>query len=193
MFRGVNNLNLDAKGRMAVPAKYRDVLMASGDGRLVVTVDRDGCLLIYPLPEWERIEQALMARPNMDKQVRRLQRLLLGHATECDLDTQGRILLPTPLRDMRRPLSRANVSHAAFTATIVPFSSRTAMFASSASSVARRNRSESLRSMDPASGICGSSSPRDCNGRASASGSASGCGRLAREEPRPSGSGLVFP
>ncbi len=99
MFRGVNNLNLDAKGRMAVPAKYRDVLMASGDGRLVVTVDRDGCLLIYPLPEWERIEQALMARPNMDKQVRRLQRLLLGHATECELDSQGRILLPTPLRE----------------------------------------------------------------------------------------------
>lgn len=99
MFRGVANLNLDAKGRLAMPARYRDRLMESCDGRLVVTVDRDGCLLIYPLPEWERIEQALMARPNMDRQVRRLQRLLLGHATECDLDGQGRILLPTPLRE----------------------------------------------------------------------------------------------
>lgn len=99
MFRGINNLNLDAKGRMAVPARYRDRLMESGEGSLVVTVDRDGCLLIYPLPAWERIEEALMARPNMDKQVRRLQRLLLGHATECELDTQGRILLPTPLRE----------------------------------------------------------------------------------------------
>lgn len=99
MFRGVTNLNLDAKGRVAMPARYRDRLMDSCEGRLVVTVDRDGCLLIYPLPEWERIEQALMARPNMDKQVRRLQRLLLGHATECDLDGQGRILLPPPLRE----------------------------------------------------------------------------------------------
>lgn len=99
MFRGVTNLNLDAKGRIAMPARYRDRLMESCGGRLVVTVDRDGCLLIYPLPEWERIEQALMARPNMDKQVRRLQRLLLGHATECDLDGQGRILVPPPLRE----------------------------------------------------------------------------------------------
>lgn len=99
MFRGVNNLNLDAKGRMAMPARYRERLMDSGEGCLIVTVDRDGCLLLYPLPEWERIETALMARPNMDKQVRRLQRLLLGHATECELDGQGRILLPTPLRE----------------------------------------------------------------------------------------------
>lgn len=99
MFRGVTNLSLDAKGRVAMPARYRDRLMESCGGRLVITIDRDGCLLIYPLPEWERIEQALMARPNMDKQVRRLQRLLLGHATECELDGQGRILVPPPLRE----------------------------------------------------------------------------------------------
>ncbi|OOG26465.1 cell division/cell wall cluster transcriptional repressor MraZ [Thioalkalivibrio denitrificans] len=99
MFRGVTNLNLDAKGRMAMPSRYRDRLMDTCEGRLVITVDRDGCLLVYPQPEWERIEQALMSRPNMDRQVRRLQRLLVGHATECDLDGQGRILLPTPLRE----------------------------------------------------------------------------------------------
>lgn len=99
MFRGVTNLNLDAKGRMAMPSRYRDRLMESCEGRLVLTVDRDGCLLVYPHPEWERIEQALMSRPNMDRQVRRLQRLLVGHATECELDGQGRILLPTPLRE----------------------------------------------------------------------------------------------
>ena len=99
MFRGVTNLNLDAKGRLAMPARYRDRLMDSCEGRLIVTVDRDGCLLVYPLPEWERIEQALMSRPNMDRQVRALQRLLLGHATDCELDSQGRILLPPPLRD----------------------------------------------------------------------------------------------
>ena len=99
MFRGVTNLNLDAKGRMAMPSRYRDRLMDTCEGRLVITVDRDGCLLVYPQPEWERIEQALMSRPNMDRQVRRLQRLLVGHATECELDGQGRILLPTPLRE----------------------------------------------------------------------------------------------
>ena len=99
MFRGVTNLNLDAKGRMAMPSRYRDRLVDTCEGRLVITVDRDGCLLVYPQPEWERIEQALMSRPNMDRQVRRLQRLLVGHATECELDGQGRILLPTPLRE----------------------------------------------------------------------------------------------
>jgi MraZ protein len=99
VFRGVTNLNLDAKGRMAMPSRYRDRLMETCEGRLVITVDRDGCLLVYPQPEWERIEQALMSRPNMDRQVRRLQRLLVGHATECELDGQGRILLPTPLRE----------------------------------------------------------------------------------------------
>lgn len=99
VFRGVTNLNLDAKGRMAMPARYRDALVASCDGHLVVTVDRDRCLLIYPMPEWERIEQAVLSRPNMDPQVRRLQRLLIGHATECEFDSQGRILVPPPLRD----------------------------------------------------------------------------------------------
>lgn len=99
MFRGINQLNLDGKGRMAVPVRYRERLQASCEGHLVVTVDRDGCLLIYPMGEWEQIEKALMNRPNMDKQVRRLQRLLLGHATEVDMDGQGRILIPPPLRE----------------------------------------------------------------------------------------------
>jgi MraZ protein len=99
MFRGVSQLSLDAKGRIAVPARYRELLSTNGEGRMVVTVDRDGCLLLYPAPEWERIEQALMSRPNMNPQVRKLQRLLVGHATECELDGQGRLLLPPPLRD----------------------------------------------------------------------------------------------
>lgn len=98
MFRGVNTLNLDAKGRMALPSKYRDRLMSQGDGQLVVTVDRDHCLLLYPLPEWEDIERKLVRLPTLNKQVRRLQRLLMGHATECELDSSGRILVPPPLR-----------------------------------------------------------------------------------------------
>ncbi len=99
MFRGVNALNLDAKGRMAMPAKYRDRLQELCAGQLVVTVDRDHCLLLYPLPEWEEIERKLVKLPSFNKQARRLQRLLIGHATEVDVDGAGRILLPPPLRD----------------------------------------------------------------------------------------------
>ncbi len=100
MFRGVNTLNLDAKGRMAMPSKYRERLAATCDGQLVVTVDlRDPCLLIYPQPEWEDIERKLVRLGNLDPSARRLQRLLIGHATEAELDGNGRILVPPPLRE----------------------------------------------------------------------------------------------
>lgn len=99
IFRGINNLALDAKGRMAMPARYRERLMETCGGRLVVTVDKDSCLLVYPLPEWEIIEAQLIALPSLNKQARLLQRLLIGHATEVELDSQGRILLPTMLRE----------------------------------------------------------------------------------------------
>jgi MraZ protein len=99
MFRGVNNLNLDAKGRMAIPARYRDRLLESCGGRLIFTIDVDRCLLLYPLTEWEQIEKALMSRPNMNPQVRRLQRLIVGHATDVEIDGQGRVLVPPTLRE----------------------------------------------------------------------------------------------
>ena len=98
MFRGVTHLNLDSKGRLAIPARYRDSLREGCDGRLILTVDADGCLLIYPFPEWERIEKELSALPSLNRQSRRLQRLLIGHAEELELDSQGRILLPAPHR-----------------------------------------------------------------------------------------------
>ena len=99
MFRGVTHINLDAKGRIAFPSRYRERLGALCDGNLVVTVDRDHCLLVYPLPEWEHIEQKLVRLPSLNRSARRLQRLLIGHATECQLDGSGRILLSQPLRD----------------------------------------------------------------------------------------------
>lgn len=99
LFRGVNALSLDTKGRLAVPSRYRDRLQSLCDGQLVLTIDRDRCLLIYPLPEWEEIERKLVQLPSLNRQARRLQRLLLGHATECELDGSGRVLLPSPLRD----------------------------------------------------------------------------------------------
>lgn len=101
MFRGVTILNLDAKGRMAVPSKYRERLQNTAQGQLVVTLDMsDPCLLIYPMPEWEDIERKLVRLPSLNKQAVRLKRLLLGHAAECELDGSGRILLPPALRDL---------------------------------------------------------------------------------------------
>jgi MraZ protein len=99
LFRGVNQLSLDAKGRMAMPSRYRDRLAECCEGQMVITVDPDHCLLLYPLPEWEEIERKLVRLPSLNKQARRLQRLLIGHATEVELDGNGRILLPPPLRE----------------------------------------------------------------------------------------------
>lgn len=98
MFRGVANLNLDSKGRLAVPAKYRDVLLSQCDGRLIVTADPSKCLLIYPLPEWEPIERKLNSLSSFNPATRSLQRLLVGNASDVELDGAGRILLATPLR-----------------------------------------------------------------------------------------------
>jgi len=99
LFRGVNTLNLDDKGRMAIPARYREPLQDACDSQLVITVDRDRCLLIYPLPEWEVIEQKLAKLPNLNKNARMMQRMLIGHATEMELDSAARILVPPALRE----------------------------------------------------------------------------------------------
>jgi len=99
MFRGVNKLTLDAKGRMVMPTRYRERLVERCGGKLVVTVDKDQCLLIYPLPDWEEIERKLMRLPSLNVQARRLQRLMVGHATDLELDGHGRLLLPPSLRE----------------------------------------------------------------------------------------------
>jgi MraZ protein len=99
MFRGANKLTLDAKGRLAMPTRYRERLQERCGGKLVVTVDKDQCLLIYPFPDWEELERKLMKLPSLNPQARRLQRLMVGHATELDLDGNGRILLPQNLRE----------------------------------------------------------------------------------------------
>ena len=99
MFRGPTKVTLDAKGRLAVPTRYRERIAARCDGHLVVTVDRDYCLLIYPLPDWEEIERKLVRLPAFDRKARQLQRLMVGHATEVELDGHGRILLSKELRE----------------------------------------------------------------------------------------------
>src|SRR5512137_1541015 len=99
MFRGATQVTLDAKGRMVLPTRYRERIVERCEGRLVVTIDRDHCLLIYPLPEWEEIERKLMRLPSLNEQARRLQRLMVGHATDIELDGHGRVLLPQQLRE----------------------------------------------------------------------------------------------
>ncbi|MBA3562871.1 MAG: division/cell wall cluster transcriptional repressor MraZ [Gammaproteobacteria bacterium] len=99
MFRGATNITLDAKGRMAIPTRYREQLAERGDGRLVTTVDRDYCLLLYPFPDWEEIERKLVRLPSFNRQSRRLVRLMVGHASEIDMDGHGRVLLPKELRE----------------------------------------------------------------------------------------------
>ena len=100
MFRGIAAINIDDKGRMAIPARYRQLLQDFCDGKLIVTIDTDvKCLLLYPLSEWENIETKLQTLPSFNQAARRIQRLLIGHATELEMDSNGRFLLPALLRD----------------------------------------------------------------------------------------------
>ena len=100
MFRGVQHINMDAKGRLAMPARQREPLLSHCGGQIVVTIDtQSNCLVIYPLPEWERIEQDIQSLPALKPAVKRFQRLMLGYATDLELDGNGRMLLPQSLRE----------------------------------------------------------------------------------------------
>jgi MraZ protein len=101
VFVGVNTLNLDAKGRIAVPAKHREPLAQCCASRVVVTINPsrdDRCLWLYPENEWREIARKLSRLPSMKRQNQLVQRLMLGHASEVELDGQGRILLSPELR-----------------------------------------------------------------------------------------------
>ncbi len=98
VFRGVAQLNLDSKGRLAVPARHRDALLERCAGHLVITADADHCLLVYPLPDWELIQQKLEGLSNLDPRVRELQRRLIGFAVDVDMDGAGRVLISPELR-----------------------------------------------------------------------------------------------
>lgn len=98
MFRGIAQLNLDSKGRLAVPARHRDALLERCSGHLVITADADRCLLIYPQPDWELIQQKLEGLSNLDSRVRELQRRLIGFAVDVEMDTAGRVLISPALR-----------------------------------------------------------------------------------------------
>ncbi|MEQ1638117.1 MAG: division/cell wall cluster transcriptional repressor MraZ [Methylococcales bacterium] len=106
MFRGISSLNLDPKGRLAIPTRYREELQDCCDNQLVVTVavnercvGEPGCLWLYPLAEWERLEQTISKMPTLNKMAGKLRRFVIGNATECEMDSQGRLLLPEKLRE----------------------------------------------------------------------------------------------
>jgi MraZ protein len=100
VFRGVQHINMDAKGRLAIPARQREPLLSQCAGQVVVTIDtQSACLVIYPLPEWERIERDIQNLSGLNQAVKRFQRLVLGYATDLELDANGRMLLPQSLRD----------------------------------------------------------------------------------------------
>lgn len=99
MFRGASAITLDSKNRITVPTRYREELFADCQGKMICTVDiQHPCLLLYPLPEWEEIELKLCNLSSMNPQERLLQQVLLGNATDCEMDKNGRLLLSGPLR-----------------------------------------------------------------------------------------------
>ncbi len=100
MFRGLTGLNLDSKSRLAIPTKYRVQLNDLCAAKLIITIDTEQpCLLLYPFTQWQEIEQKLISLPSFNAAARRIQRLLIGHATEVELDGNGRFIIPTPLRE----------------------------------------------------------------------------------------------
>lgn len=98
MFQGAAQLNLDSKGRLGIPARYRDMLLEQCAGNLVVTADADGCLLIYPQPEWQPIREKLLKLSALNPKIRALQRRLVGYAEDVVMDGAGRVLISPTLR-----------------------------------------------------------------------------------------------
>lgn len=101
MFNGRTALSLDAKGRIAIPTRFREKLSVSCAGRLVLTQHPwDRCLALYPEPRWNEIAQQVAGLSDANKQARSLKRRFLGQAVDLEMDSSGRILVPTELREL---------------------------------------------------------------------------------------------
>ncbi|MFE8033375.1 division/cell wall cluster transcriptional repressor MraZ [Thiohalocapsa marina] len=99
MFRGTHYLNLDVKGRLAIPAGQRTLLAEYCESRLIVTADPQRCLIVYPEPHFVEVERKLSAMPAFAEATRVLQRIIIGYAISVQPDSQGRILLAPSQRD----------------------------------------------------------------------------------------------
>lgn len=102
MFRGSFEHSVDSKGRVSVPSRFREIIAERYEGRLVLTMDYDKCVMAYPLEEWERVEEKIKALPQSQREVRDYMRYVFSNAAECELDKQGRILIPPALREGAR-------------------------------------------------------------------------------------------
>jgi len=98
MFRGLNKICLDTKGRITFPVRYKESFSLLSSNLLICTIDQDHCLLLYPFKYWEQIEKQIIELPTLNPTSRRLQRLMVGHAAELEMDSNGRILIPKELR-----------------------------------------------------------------------------------------------
>lgn len=101
MFQGAAALNLDAKGRLAIPARHRDAL-AIENGQVLITAHPEGCLLVYPVPDWIPIRDQVLSAPSLDPRAARLKRLLIGFAQDEALDSAGRVLINPSLRQFAK-------------------------------------------------------------------------------------------
>lgn len=97
MFRGRYEHSIDPKGRLSIPSKFREVLIAHDDPRLILT-NFDQCLWAYPAREWKAVEDKVAALPQFKPEVKALQRFFISAASECSVDPNGRIIIPTTLR-----------------------------------------------------------------------------------------------
>jgi len=98
MFRGRYNHQTDTKGRLSIPSRFREALSAAGDERLIIT-NFDQCLWAYPPAEWAELERKVAALPQFTEEIKAFQRVFISAASECPIDRQGRILIPTTLRE----------------------------------------------------------------------------------------------
>jgi MraZ protein len=99
MFRGSFEHSVDSKGRVSVPSKFREIISERFEGKLILTMDLDNCIMVYPVEEWERVEEKIKALPQSQKEVKDYMRFIFSNASECELDRQGRILIPPALRE----------------------------------------------------------------------------------------------
>lgn len=99
MFRGRFEHTIDIKGRMSIPAKFRDVLMDKYDERLMITNDYDGCLIAYPFIEWQIIEEKASKLSILKKEAAEFLRFFISGVAECPIDKLGRVLIPPTLRE----------------------------------------------------------------------------------------------
>ena len=99
MFEGAAALNVDVKGRLAIPARHRESLLAASEGGLVLTAHPHRCLLLYPAPVWQPIRDQILKLSSFDSRAAAIKRVLVGNARTEDLDSAGRLLIAPELRE----------------------------------------------------------------------------------------------